>query len=125
MADLNKLMSEVEQIGSRVDGSMKELLSKYEALYREAHRAFMAERSASKTMKGLEDFYLAVGSIRRNRDIIGSMVRGLKNLKRMKNFRFVVEDIPEPVRKHQSTSKSSNVEDSIEIPENYLEETAS
>lgn len=117
-------MSEVELMGSNMDGSMKELLSKYEALYREAHRAFMVERSASKTMKGLEDFYLVVGTIRRNRDIIGSMVRGLKNLRRMKDFRFVEEDIPEPVRKPRSSSKSSNQED-IVIPEMTIEEPAS
>lgn len=120
MADLNKLMNEVSNMGPKVEASMKELLAKYEELYREAHRALMVERNASKSLQGLEDFYLVVGSIRRNKDIVGSLLRGMRNLKGMKNFQFVEEDIPMKISKKEKPQPTQEVE--LEIDEDQMED---
>jgi hypothetical protein len=43
-------------------------------------------------MTGLEDFYRMIQTIRRNRDVIGSLVRGVINLRSLKEFKVVEED---------------------------------
>ena len=47
-------------------------------------------------MEGLEAFYLAVQTVRRNRDVIMSLAKGLKSLRPLANFKFVEEEIDPP-----------------------------
>lgn len=128
MADLNKLMTEVSTMGPKVEVSMRELLTKYEELYRESHKALMIERNASKSLKGLEDFYLVVGSIRRNRDLLGSMLRGMRNLKNMRSFQFVEEETPTKLPKAKKQAREVEPEidedeiDDLQIPHELVEE---
>ena len=53
------------------------------------------ERTASGGMTGLEDFYRMVQTIRRNRDVVGSTLRGLANLRPLAGFQVIEEEIME------------------------------
>ena len=110
MADLNQLLGEVDQKKSRIEASMKELLGKYEDLYREAQHLYVYERRASKSTEGLEDFRFVVGRIRRNRDIVGSMLRGMQGLAGMGKYKFIEEDIPEPPKPERKPRKAREAE---------------
>ena len=92
--DLNLTISEIKKAGTDVERKLKDFLSKYDSFYREAQHQFESERTASG-IKGLEDFYRLVQTVRRNRDVIGSLIRGLDNLRPITEFRWVEEDIPE------------------------------
>ena len=92
--DLNLLISEIKKTGTDVERKLKDFLSKYDSFYREAQHQFESERIASGT-KGLEDFYRLVQTVKRNRDGVGSLIRGMDNLRPITEFRWVEEDIPE------------------------------
>lgn len=100
MADLNKLMVEVQKEGTDLEKRLKNFLIKYEELYREGNMQLMSERTASAgSMEGLEQFHRLVQIMRRNKDVAGSLVRGISNLRSMSNFKFVEEEVPKPVEK--------------------------
>lgn len=107
MADLNKLMSAIQKEGSDLAQQLKIFLIKYEEMYREGNRQLQAERTASKgSMEGLEQFHRVVQIMRRNKDVAGSLVRGISNLRSMSEFKFVEEDdIPKPKKKQAKTKK--------------------
>jgi hypothetical protein len=130
MADLNQLLGEVDTKGGLMEASMKELLSKYEELYREAQHQYVYERNASKSTEGLEDFRFVVGIIRRNRDIIGSMLRGMRGLKTVGKYKFIEEDLPEPKpapkrarRSRETDAEMIDEEALVSIAEESVEET--
>ncbi len=57
-------------------------------------------------MEGLEQFHRLIQIIRRNRDVAGSLVRGISNLRSMSDFKFVEEDIPKkPLAKPKRAKK--------------------
>jgi len=130
MADLNQLLGEVDTKGGLMEASMKELLSKYEELYREAQHQYVYERTASKSTEGLEDFRFVVGVIRRNRDIIGSMLRGMRGLKTVGKYKFIEEDVPEPKtatqrarRSRETDAEMIDEEALVSVAEESVEET--
>jgi hypothetical protein len=89
------MLSKIQKSSSEIDQKLKTLFGEYNDFYTEANRQFISERSASGNMTGLEDFYRMTQTIRRNRDVIGSLVRGVVNLRSLKEFKVVEEDIPE------------------------------
>jgi len=94
MADLNKTLDSVQRKSSEIKKMLKNFMVEYENLYREGNRQLIAERTASGSMEGLEQFHRLIQIIRRNRDVAGSLVRGITNLRPMSEFKFVEEDIP-------------------------------
>ena len=93
--DLNLTISEIKKTGTDIEKKLKDFLSKYDSFYREAQHQFEGERISSGSTKGLEDFYRLVQTVRRNRDVVGSLIRGMDNLRPITEFRWVEEDIPE------------------------------
>lgn len=121
MADLNKLMNNVLKQSAHLKKDLKKLLTDYEILHREAHHEFSGERLMTGSMEGLEDFYTLVNIIRRNRDIIGSLTRGINSLRPMDKFQFV-ETSMEPAAKEQEVQRERLAE--ISIPETVSFESA-
>lgn len=106
MPDLNKLMVDIQKSSSDIEVQLKTLFGKYESLYHDANSQFTTERIASSgSMDGLENFYHLVQVIRRNKDVMGSLVRGISNLRSISNFKFVEEEVPKPVPKPKKTKK--------------------
>lgn len=99
MANLNKMFSDIKECHTELDNIVKKVLKKYESLYYESNRQFITERAASGSMKGLEDFYYMVQVIKRNRDVVGSLMRGMASLRPLKDFKIIEEDIAIPVKK--------------------------
>jgi len=97
--DLNKMLSEVKRSNADIDSRLKSFLMKYESLHQEANRQLNQERIASGSMQGLEDFHFMVQTIKRNRDVVSSLVRGVMNLRSLKTFSIIEEDIPDVVAK--------------------------
>jgi hypothetical protein len=89
------------------------LLRDYEGLYHESNGLYLSEKLASND-EGLEDFYVLLQTIRRNRDIVGSVYKGLNGIRSTDRFKFVEEEVPkkkiEP-KKQQRKSKKY-----IEVP---------
>jgi len=108
MSDLNKMMSEIQKESKEVEKRLKGLLVKYETLFKEGTRLFTHERIAVGSMEGLESFHRLVQTVRRNRDVVGSLIRGHNNLRSIADFSFVEEEVEAakaPARK-KSKSKS-------------------
>jgi len=100
MPDLNNILDDIQKTTSEVDEAVQNLLAKYNDLYREGTRMFNEERTASNgSMDGLEDFYRLVQIIRRNRDVVGSLTRGMKNIRAMAQFKVIEEDIQSKPKK--------------------------
>jgi len=96
MPDLNQIMSNIQKQSKDTEEMIIKLLSQYEDLYREGNRIFASERTASNgSLDGLEDFYRLLQVIKRNRDVVGSIFRGLKNLRPMSEFKFIEENVPD------------------------------
>ena len=95
MADMNKIKSSIQEESIEIERRLRELLVKYEDFYREGNKMFVDERQASQSMDGLEDFYRLIQTIRRNRDVVASLFRGMKNIRSIDRFQFVEEEIPE------------------------------
>jgi hypothetical protein len=96
-SDLNKMMEDVHSDGHEVETTMRQLLGKYDQLYRESYRQFLEERHASGSSQDLGDFYRLVQTLKRNRDVVGSLLRGISNLRSLAGFKFVIEDDEKPI----------------------------
>jgi len=97
-SDLNKMLGDVTRNSLDVVKDLKILFSRYEELYRESHRQFVQERNAAGSTRELEGFYRLVQTLKRNRDVVGSLIRGINNLRPLTGFKFVEEEEPEPTR---------------------------
>ena len=105
--DLNKLMGEIQKDSKDLETKMKEVLGKYDELYRQGNRQYIEERTASDSMEGLENFYILVQTIRRNRDVIGSLLRGISNLRNLARYKFVEQDVPPPPKPKKRPRRGS------------------
>lgn len=122
MPDLNTLMTNVQKKGLDLQNQLQDLLIQYDELYRESNNRFMSERLSAGTMNGLEDFYHLVQIIRRNRDVVGSLSRGLRNIRAMNKFKFVEQDVPEaPKPKKEKKSRKKKVKEFVMPPEEIIE----
>jgi hypothetical protein len=113
MADLNRQLININQKTARLKEEIMSLLRDYEGLYHESNGLYLSEKLASND-EGLEDFYVLLQTIRRNRDIVGSVYKGLNGIRSTDRFKFVEEEVPkkkiEP-KKQQRKSKKY-----IEVP---------
>jgi len=99
-------MDAIQGESSDLEKRLKAFLIKYEEMYRQGNMQLMSERSASKgSMEGLEQFHRLVQIMRRNRDVAGSLVRGISNLRSMSSFKFVEEEVPKPAEKKDKQTK--------------------
>lgn len=106
MAEIDKLMDDVQAQTSALSRQIGRLLISYESLFKETNQQFIEERTANNGTKGLEDFYRLVSTIRRNRDVVGSLLRGLRSIKPLTGFRIIEETIPEPKPKESEFKKA-------------------
>jgi len=136
MADLNKLMADIQDESDKIKERLKSLSVKYETLYKDGNKQFLQERiSSNGSMEGLEDFRRLVLILKRNRDVVGSLVRGMNNLKSVKDFKFIEESVPPPrigtkKQKKRESKVSEDMEfesmmsDVIDVPEPIESEMA-
>ncbi len=96
MPDMNRTVQELQERFSRLKTELRKLLEDYDGTFREINAMYMDERMASGSMEGLEGFYRLLQIMRRNRDVIGSLVRGSQGIRPVDKFKFVEEDVPEP-----------------------------
>ncbi len=68
----------------------------------------MTQRMATGN-DGLEEFYRLLLLVRRNRDVIGSLNQGAKNLRPMGQFKFIEEDLPKRETPAQIRNKRKNM----------------
>lgn len=94
MPDLNNLLENVKSQSLEAKKCIEKLFMSYDALFREGNSKLITERQSSGGMTGLEDFYTLVHIVRRNRDVVGSLVRGLKGIRSLDGFSFIEEDEP-------------------------------
>ena len=92
MSDLNKTLAKIQSDTQRIKLDIIELVRNYEGIYNEANGIYLSEKVASGS-EGLEDFYKLVSTIRRNRDVVGSLLKGLNNIRPTEQFRFIEEEI--------------------------------
>lgn len=97
MPDLNDMLENVQGQSKDITQKLETLLGTYENLYREGHRQYVQERTGSE--EGLGEFSHLVRIVRRNRDVIGSVLRGMKNLRSISEFRFIEEEVSEAEEK--------------------------
>jgi len=112
-SNLNKLLILIQKDSKNLEQKMKELMVEYEELYRSGNRQYIEERTASNSTEGLEEFYLLVQTVRRNRDVMGSLLRGINNLRPLERFKVVEQNIPVP----RLAKKKEKVEAPVLPPE--------
>jgi len=93
MADFNKRLMDLQNKSGKMQESLLNLLKEYDGLFREANTVYMTQRMASGS-EGLEEFHHLLLLIRRNRDIMGSLNQGARNIRPIGQFKFVEEDFP-------------------------------
>jgi hypothetical protein len=119
MADLNKTMQELQKRFFRIKGELRTLLDDYDGTFREVNKIYMDEKMASGTMEGLEDFYRLLQVMRRNRDVIGSLMRGANSLRPVDKFKFVEEDVPK-LDKNKKRNKSSKKRSAANVSRGFV-----
>jgi len=99
MADLNGELIDVHRRAGKIEKDLLALLKIYEDIHHNANHELMEQRQAARgSMVGLESFYRLVQTLRRNRDVVGSMVRGIHNLRPLhQEFRVIEEDEPQKI----------------------------
>lgn len=95
---MNKIMHDLSNRTVDMRMKLRTMLTAYDELYREANRSFVHERNASGSTEGLEDFYILVQTVRRNRDVMAAVLRGFSNLRPLDQFKIVEEDTTKPRR---------------------------
>jgi hypothetical protein len=105
MADLNKIKISIQNESKKVEDSLKKFYSNYEILYREVNRQYLTERTASPR-EDYRDFFRLLQTIKRNKDLTASLLRGFSNMRPLYGFRFIEEaNLKTPV-KHVPVKKA-------------------
>jgi hypothetical protein len=97
--DMNKSLKGLQDRFSKIKNELRTLLDDYDGMFREVNKVYIDEKTASGTTAGLEEFYRLIQVMRRNRDVIGSLVRGSNGLRPIDKFKFVEENVPEIKKK--------------------------
>lgn len=97
MADVETMLKAVQGQSEQIHAQLTDLLGKYEDLHRESSNLLTTERmkTSPAEMHELDNMYFMVMCVRRNRDIVGSMLRGVGSLRSLSEFKVVEEDVPE------------------------------
>jgi hypothetical protein len=98
MADFNGKLMDLQNKTSKIQMELTTLLREYDSLYREANTTYIEQKMASGN-EGLEDFQKFLMTIRRNRDVFGSLAQGAKSVRPMGHFKFIEDDLTQEKRK--------------------------
>jgi len=117
MADLNRQLINISEKTARLKEDIISLLRDFERLYGESNSIYISEKISSNN-EGLEDFYILLQTIRRNRDIVGSVFKGLGGIRSTERFKFVEEDIAEKKKEKERKEKlkKKKPKGHIEVP---------
>lgn len=119
MADFNRKLTDLQGRSQEIQKNLMYLLRDYENVFREVNGLFVSERLAGA--KDLNDFYRLVQIVRRNRDVLGSLVKGFSNFRPTEQFRFVEDEISEAKGSNRKKSSHSNLEQFSETPTTLAE----
>lgn len=97
MADLNKIKINIQNESKKVEDSLRKFYSNYEILYREVNRQYLSERTASPR-EDYRDFFRLLQTIKRNKDLTASLLRGFSSLRPLSGFSFIEENFKAPVK---------------------------
>ena len=98
MADFNQQLIALQYKSAKMQTDLITLFKDYEGLFHEANGVFISQKMASGN-DGLEEFHKFLLIIRRNRDLVGSLIQGSKGLRPMSHFKFIEEEITQEKRK--------------------------
>jgi len=90
----------------KIKDDVMHLLRDYDGLLHEANGIYMTQRLDSGP-QGLDDFYRLIQIIKRNRDVIGSVARGIDNVRSTDKFKFIEEDAENLSERKREPPKSS------------------
>jgi hypothetical protein len=124
MADFNRLLIDLQNKSDKLKGDLMGLLGEYDSLFREANAIYIKQRMDSGN-EGLEDFNRLLYIIRRNRDVVGSLMQGAKNIRPTGQFKFIEDDMeskkspaqPRRQRKNLNVESSPSELADIEAPD--------
>ena len=93
----NQVIADLQKKSTKTKKDLEFLLKKYEDLLHEINAVYLEERMAvmssrdgeGRTEDDLRGFYKLIQVLKRNRDIIGSTLRGFSNLRPTSEFKFV------------------------------------
>ena len=111
--DLNKALSDVVARGNEIKTRLGELLGIYEDIFRQSNRILADERDNIpqgdvRAASELDDFHRLVQTVRRNRDVVGSMLRGVAGLRPLAEFKFVeTPDAPKEQTEKEKKAKAA------------------
>jgi hypothetical protein len=124
----NQVIADLQKKSTKTKKDLEFLLKKYEDLLHEINAVYLEERMAvmssrdgeGRTEDDLRGFYKLIQVLKRNRDIIGSTLRGFSNLRPTSEFKFVEEDIMTPVSALEKKTSSQIIIGDSEINDNFL-----
>jgi hypothetical protein len=121
MAELNSMLSDVQTRSADLKKVLIDLFTTYEDLYRQSNRLLQEERQASDgKMAGMETFYMMVQTIRRNRDIVGSMIRGVNGIRSLSAFKVIEQEVEEEPKKKKEPEKATPEDMIVAPPEEVI-----
>jgi hypothetical protein len=103
---------------------LKEILDLYENFHREGNKTLIDEKRVAGNLEGLDEFVRLLALAKRNKDVMGALVRGIKGARPLSGFRFVEQDVTPKVKKvkptitgprEESVWASQGIQDPIDI----------
>ena len=91
--DLNKTMDDLQSKSEKLRRDILDFLTLYENLVREVNTIYVNEQVDAGSTEDLGEFYRLLQTLKRNRDVVGSVVRGFNNIRPTAGFRFVEEEL--------------------------------
>jgi hypothetical protein len=88
-------MEELQSESGLIKQKIRDLLISYDNLVREVNTVYMNELTEAGSSEDFGEFFRLLQTLKRNRDVIGSVVRGFNNLRPTAGFKFVEEDLGE------------------------------
>lgn len=96
MADLDKIIKDIENLRTKVTPELEHLDKMYNTLKEEINDKFQEERRAQNgDLKGLEDFYSLLITIKRDTNVIRNVNGLFKRLNRLSDYKVSEEMIEE------------------------------
>jgi hypothetical protein len=86
-------MEDLQVKSGKIKQDILDFLALYENLVREVNTLYINEQVDAGGTEELAEFYRLLQTIKRNRDVIGSVARGFNNIRPTTGFRFVEEEL--------------------------------
>ena len=112
MSDVNKKLQNIHNRFSSLKKELMALTVDYDAVYKEVNRDYIEEKNASGNTKELSDFFYMVQTLRRNKDVLASLLRGSTGMRSTEHFRYIeTKSTSVKQEKRKRTSQKS-----LEVP---------